>query len=475
MAKIAKLSYYDFFIQAWHIKEPETPLVDNWHIKYLCDRLQAEAERIEKGEPKDRDLIINIPPGSSKSSIVTIFFPVWCWLRFPWFKFITASHSESLAIEHAVKSRDIIRSDWFIARFNDCFQLKADMDNKKQYENDRTGKRMITSIGGSITGKHADIQIVDDPLDPEKATSEVQLKKCNRWWTKTMSTRLVNRKVSLRIIVMQRVDEDDLTGYMLKRNPDRYELICLPGELSKHVRPEHLRENYVDGLFDPIRYDRIVLAGYKDDLGSMGYAGQIGQTPAPVEGNMLKRAWFQRFTMSKLEERAKKKVEKLIWNFTLDTAYTKDEKNDPSAMFAYCIFENDMFVRAVMAVRKEMPELLEWLPEFAKMHGYTPQSRIYIEPKASGLSAAQMLKRQTSLNVIIDKAPTTDKVARVNTASPTIEAKRVYLLEDAVWLEGFVSEVITFPNAKHDDQVDCLTMAVDKFNPRSAVHSIEIL
>lgn len=477
MAKIAKLSYYDFFIQAWHIKEPETPLVDNWHIKYLCDRLQREAERIDRREPKfdGKDIIINIPPGSSKSSIVTIFFPVWCWLSYPSFKFISASYNESLAIDHAMKSRDIIRSDWFIARFNDSFTMKPDANNKKEYENDHTGKRIVTSVGGSVTGKHADIIIVDDPIDPLKSATKAAIKKCNKWWTKTMSTRVTNKKVSLRIIVMQRLDEEDLTGYMLKRNPDKYDHICLPGEASKYVNPPHLMENYVDGLFDVNRYDRTVLEEYKSDLGSLGYAGQILQRPAPAEGNLIKRAWFGRFTMSKLEDRSRKKAEPLVWNFTFDGAYTKDDDNDPSAMFAYCMFENEMYVRAVMAVWKEMPELLEWIPEFAKQNGYTTSSRIYIEPKANGLSAAQMLKRQTSLNIIIDKAPTTDKVARVNTSSPYIESKRVNLLEDAVWLEEFIIEVITFPNAKHDDRTDCLTMAVDKFDPRSAVHSIEIM
>ena len=320
MAKIAKLSYYDFFKQAWHIKEPETPLIDNWHIKYLCDRLQQEAERINRGEAKEKDMILNIPPGSSKSSIGYIFFPVWCWVSYPSFKFITGSYNESLAIDHAMKSRDVIRSDWFIARYNHLFQLKPDQNNKKEYENDHTGKRIVTSIGGSVTGKHADIFIVDDPIDPLKATSEVAIKKCNRWWTKTVSTRMTNRKVSLKIIVMQRLSEDDLTGYVLDRNPDQDEQICLPGELTKDVMPEHLREEYIDGLFDVNRYDRTVLEAYESDLGSSGYAGQILQTPAPVEGNLIKRAWFGKFRMSSLEERARKNGETLIWNFTFDGA-----------------------------------------------------------------------------------------------------------------------------------------------------------
>ncbi|MBL4760596.1 MAG: phage terminase large subunit [Mariprofundaceae bacterium] len=380
-----------------------------------------------------------------------------------------------MAIDHSMKSRDIIRSDWFIARYNHLFQLKADQNNKKEYENDHTGKRIVTSIGGSITGKHADIFIVDDPIDPLKATSEVSIKKCNKWWTKTVSTRMTNRKVSLKIIVMQRLEEEDLTGYVLNRNPDNYELICLPGELTKDVRPEHLRDEYIDGLFDVNRYDKTVLEGYEGDLGAVGYAGQILQAPAPVEGNLMKRKWFGRFKMSSLEERARKNAETLVWNFTFDGAYTKNEDNDPSAMLAYCIFENEMYIRAVMAVWKEMPELLEWMPEFAKQNGYTTASRIYVEPKANGLSAVQMLKRQTMLNVIIDKAPTTDKTARANTSSPYVQSKRVNLLEDAEWVEPFITEVITFPNAKHDDRMDCLTMAVDKIDPRSAVHSIEIM
>ncbi len=476
MAHQSRDNYYQFFKLAWHVKEPNTPLVDNFHIKYLCDRLQHEAERIGRGEARGKHLLINIPPGSSKSSIVTIFFPVWCWLRHASMKFITASYSESLAIDHAIKSRDIIKSDWYLRRFSHIYHLKSDQNNKKEYENTHTGKRIITSVGGSVTGKHADIIIADDPINPKKSASEVELRNCKEWWSRTMSTRLSNPKVGLKIIVMQRLHEEDLTGHLLDNNGDEYEHICLPGELTDGVRPLSMREYYdEDGLFDPVRYDREVLDSYKASLGSMGYAGQILQSPAPMEGNMIKRSWYQRFTMSELEQMATKSGKPLVWNFTFDGAYTKDKQNDPSAMLAYAMFDGNMYIRGAMEVWMEMPELLEWMPEYVKANGYTTASRIYVEPKANGLSTVQMLKKNTHLNVIIDKPPTTDKVARVNTCSPFIEARRVYLLQDGEWVEGFINETSMFPNAKNDGRVDCFTMAIDKTNEKGKIHSFEIM
>jgi hypothetical protein len=172
--KLAEMSFYDFFKLSWHIVEPSVPLSTNWHHKYLCNTLQEEAERIIEGRPKTKDIVINVPFRSTKSLITTVLFPVWCWIRDPKLRFITASYSAELSIEHATKSRDVIQSDWFKERWGDIFNIKKDQNLKARYENNFMGMRRATSVGGTITGQGADFLIIDDPVSPKNAASEVE-------------------------------------------------------------------------------------------------------------------------------------------------------------------------------------------------------------------------------------------------------------------------------------------------------------
>lgn len=167
------------------------------------------------------------------------------------------------------------------------------------------------------------------------------------------------------------------------------------------------------------------------------------------------------YTLSRLTDESLADKVPLNWCFTIDGAYTDKDDNDATAIIAFAQFKHSLYVRDVAAVRLEMPELIKFIPEFVLRNGYNPRaSRIYIEPKASGLSVAQMLKRTTHLNVIIDTPPKTDKIARVAECLPYIEAGRVHLLQGASYVKGFTDEVCAFPNYDHDDQVDALTMAV---------------
>jgi predicted phage terminase large subunit-like protein len=258
---------------------------------------------------------------------------------------------------------------------------------------------------------------------------------------------------------MQRLSTGDLSAHCLKKGT--YCHICLPAELTADIQPVSLAANYVDGLLDPVRLNRDALAGFKTAMGTLGYVGQMLQSPVKAGGNMVKEAWFAQFTLSRLQDESLTDRIPLVWNFTIDGAYTDKDDNDATAIIAYATFKHSLYVRDVAAVRLEMPDLIKFIPEFVERNGYNPRaSRIYIEPKASGLSVAQMLKRTSRLNVVIDAPPKSDKVARVAECLPYIEAGRVNLLQGASYVKGFVDEVCAFPNYDHDDQVDALTMAV---------------
>jgi len=454
--KLCEMSFYEFFKQAWHVVEPSVPLSTNWHHKYICDLLQKECERIIRQEPKTKDIIINVPFRSTKSLIVTVMFPVWAWIRSPKLRFITSSYSATLSIELATKSRDIIFSDWFKRRWGDVFQIKKDQNLKERYENNHIGMRRATSVGGTVTGQGGDFLIVDDPLSPQMANSATERDNANEWYRTTFYSRLNQADIGVRIIIMQRVHEEDLSGFLLDQETRfNYNHICIPATNDDgNIKPKSL-EKYYDketGLFWKDRFSKKVLDDYKSALGTYGYAGQLQQTPTPLDSGMIHTDWFKvdRF-----------RVEDATVNFVIDPAYTANQKNDPSALLAYTYKNNKWQIVDCVNVRKEFPELVKFIPQWVAKNGYTNKSRIYVEPKASGKSIVQTLIRETGLNVKEDKPPTKDKVARVSDISASLESGRVSLLHGD-WNREFLDQLSKFPSSKHDDMVDCLVMAVNK-------------
>ena len=384
-------------------------------------------------------------------------FPVWAWIKNPKFRFITASYSADLSIEHATRSRDIINSDWFKDRWADIFHIKKDQNLKARYENNFLGVRRATSVGGTVTGQGGDFLLVDDPVSPQHAASEIERENANEWYRTTFYSRLNNPLTGVRIVIMQRIHDNDLSGFLLSNGNSRlkYKHICIPAELSDDLKPKILKDNYDEnGLFWSDRFSRDILDDYKQALGSYGYAGQLMQTPTPLNSGMIRSDWFK-------IDQFKHTTEQTVVDFVIDPAYTANEKNDPSALLAYTFKDNKWQIIDCVNVYKEFPDLVRFIPQWVAKNGYTNRSRVYVEPKASGKSIVQTLKKETGLNVREDKPPSKDKVARVQDISASLETGRVSLLKGD-WNEEFLQQLIKFPSAKHDDMVDCLVMAINK-------------
>lgn len=455
-AILCRRSLFRFVRTFWSVIIQEEPIY-NWHIKYLCDELQKIAENVAARKPKLYDLIINIPPGTTKSTIVTVMFPAWLWAIDASLRIITNSYSGSLSIEHSIKSKDIIESDNYKKLFPEV-ALRRDKSGKQHYENDKGGFRYATSTGATITGYHAHIIIVDDPINPKQASSDV-MRETAKEHMKTLSSRKVNKANTPIITVMQRLHVEDPTGYQLERKADNIRHICLPAEVGENVKPAELKERYVDGLLDPIRLNREVLAEAKVDMGSLQYAGQYGQSPIVEGGNIIKDEWFKRISAS--EFKAIHYNEPM--HFYLDTAFGEKKAgrdNDPSGIIAACRIKNDVYIYNAKKVYKEMPELLKFLPEWMSDNKASKESKLMVEPKANGESVVQMMERYTTLNVKRLKAPTESKMVRITAQSPRIECGRVFLVEGS-WNEEFLTEVCGFPNQPHDEFVDVLAYAID--------------
>lgn len=455
VAENCRESFFYFLQTFWDVVIAEEP-VYNWHIEYLCDELEKLAVSIKNREPKPYDLIINIPPGTTKSTIVTIMFPAWLWTIDTTLRIITNSYSGGLSIEHATKAKDIVKSDKYQRLFPNV-TIRRDKSGKQHYENTDGGFRYATSTGATITGFHAHVIINDDPVNPRQANSEALRLSANEH-IKTLSSRKVDKVNTPTITVMQRLHQNDVTGVELKKKSEAIRHICLPAELSNKVKPIELQERYIDGLLDPKRLGREALEEAKLDLGSLQYSGQYDQSPIIEGGNIVKEDWFRRISI--MDFTALRFKEPM--HFYLDTAYSKKKKtgNDPSGIISACKIKNSIYIFHAQKVYKEMPDLLRFLPEYVHSNEYSKKSKLHIEPKANGESVVQMLLEIGDLNVTRTPTPVDNKLVRLSAVSPRIESGRVYLVEGA-WNEEFLKEVCGFPNQPHDEYVDLIGYAIE--------------
>ncbi len=462
-----KRSLFYFLKTFWTTIIPETPSY-NWHIRYICEILQEAGERIVRREGKLSDLLINIPPGTTKSTMITVMFPAWLWAIDPTIRVISNSYSSDLSTDHAVKSKDIITSELYQALFPHI-RLRRDKRGKQAYGNTKKGSRETTSTGGGILGLHGHVIINDDPQSPKQAESDAHRIQAIHQ-TKTLSTRKVDKGTALTVTVMQRLNVTDVAGYLLGVKKDGIQHIKLPAELRDNCRPIPETEKFEGktivewyqgnaGLLDPVRLTRRDMAEALEDLGQRGYAGQYDQNPTIEEGDIIKKEWLQIISYNEYQKR---KRERTSIQFFMDTAYTDKSENDPTGIIAVDKIGNNIYILNRAKVRKEFPELIRWVQEWVKSHGYDNGSFIRVEPKSSGLSVYQTLKSETNLNMKKTPAPVDSKKTRLYSIAPKAEAGRVFLIEGA-WNQDFISEVSGFPNMPHDEDVDLLVYAVNHF------------
>lgn len=458
-AALAASSYLEFVKQAFEVLEPGKEFVSNFHIEYLCNTMEALVHRVGRRIPKKRDIIINIPPRSMKSQIATVFIAPWAWIHYPELKFICSSYSHALSTEHSSKARRVIESEWYRRHWGDVYQLQADANQKGHYENTKMGSRTAVSTGGTVTGKGADIIICDDPQDRKRAHSESDRRAAIDFFDQTLSTRLDDTSAGTFVVVQQRLHENDLTGYLLSKDGegyDRWQHICLPVEDGPHVKPERLRKYYRHGMLFPERFPRDFLDRQMGRLGSRGYAGQYSQQPATEGGNIIKGKWFKRFRHTDLPAN-------FVVNFYSDTAYTDKSENDPSGIMAFTQHKGNTYILGSSVFYKEFPEFIKHAQAYTEALGRTTKSRVWVEPKASGKSIVQVLKRTPGMNVLEAKAPTGSKIERVNAVTAQIEAGKVFVPYDdddkygGAWIQAFIAECEAFPTGLHDEQVDELS------------------
>src|SRR5215813_12383746 len=221
-AEMASRSLREFVRQAWPIVEPSTPFVPGWHIDAIVEHLEA----VTHGEI--RNLLINVPPRHAKSLLVSVFWPTWEWVRAPERRWLYSSYAASLSIRDSVKCRRLIESPWYQQRWGERFALTSDQNTKGRFDNNRTGYRLTTSVGGAVTGEGGDRIVCDDPHNVQEAESDSIRKSTLEWFDVVMSTRMNDPKTAAKVVVMQRCHHQDLSGHLLEQGG--FEHLRLPAE-----------------------------------------------------------------------------------------------------------------------------------------------------------------------------------------------------------------------------------------------------
>ena len=445
-----KRSLSEFVKCAWPHIEPGR-YVHGWHMDAMAQHLEAVA----RGEITR--LLINIPPGTSKSTLVSVFFPAWLWGPFGWpgARIIGASFEQSLATRDNRRNRMLIESEWYQSLWP--VGLAGDQNEKTGFENEARGWRQSCAVK-SMTGKRGDFVIWDDPLSPEKAYSETERETANRVFSETLPTRLNNPEKSAIIVIMQRLHEKDVSGHILASDLG-YEHLCLPMEFE----PDRACSTSIgfsdprieDGeLLFPERFPREVVERDKRVMGSFAIAGQFQQRPAPRDGGMFKRSWFEVVPAAPAGGRVLR-----AW----DLAATADTgRNDPDWTAGARIREvgGIYYIEHVCRERFSPDGVERLIVNTASQDGRDAAIRIPQDPAAGGKAWAQRIVRLLAgYDARIDPEMTRGtKEARATPLSAQAEAGNVKLVTGP-WVDQFLDEACMFPNAEHDDQVDALSGA----------------
>ena len=418
---------------------------DNWHIQAIAWRL----EQCLRGDI--RRLIITMPPRSLKSICTSVAFPAWALGHDPALKIICASYSSDLTMKHARDCRAVMESDWYKRAFRKT-RLHPKKNTEIEFMTNRRGFRLGTSVGGTLTGKGGNLIIIDDPLKPGEAMSDVRRESVKQWFDGTLYSRLDNKSEDRIILVMQRLHTDDLAGHLLEKGG--WDHLNLPAiaEAKECIASgdgqTHIREP--GDLLHPERENRRTLDETKSTVGTYNFSSQYQQAPIPPEGNFIQWKWFKRY--QDLPDRKGQGQILQSW----DTASKPGEKNDYSVCTTWLFLDKDFYLIDVLRAHLNYPDLKRRIISHAQKFSV---DSVLIEDSASGIQLIQDLRSHGTLRPI-GIAPEGDKVTRLISQSARIEAGYVHLPENARWLPDFEREVLQFPNARYDDQVDSMSQAL---------------
>ncbi len=414
------------------------------HHRLIADKLH------EVVEGRCKRLIINIAPRYGKTELVVKSFIAWCLAKNQQSKFIHLSYSDDLALDNSSQTKEYVESESF-QKFWPC-KLKNDQKGKKKWFNEDGGGVYATASGGAITGFGAGVAestqfagaiIIDDPLKPDDANSDAKRNAVNERYNSTIRSRVNDRETPI-IVIMQRLHEEDLSGFLLNGGSgEKWDHLCLPA-LDEENNPLWKEKHNFEEL-EQIR-----------QANRYNFAGQYMQIPSPAEGGEWRKDWFR------IVDKNEVPIESLKWELIVDGAYTKDTKNDPSGFQIGAKWNNDYVIWSSIDKYLEMPDLVKFLPNHISSCGVNVSLSL-VEPKASGKSLVQIVRQSTKVNIAEIKTSfvNSSKIENARACSHFIEGGRVILVRGA-WNEAFLHQIAIFPNGKHDEHIDLTCYGIER-------------
>ena len=445
-AELCKRDFYYFVKKAFPISFPGETFQDNWHIQAICNYV----EKMVKGDVQN--LIVNIPPRHMKSVIFNVMLPCWRLAINPSEKFIFVTHSQDLITRDSNKCRDLIQSPWYQERFPDVKLVKS---TEAQFTTSKGGYRMGFGMAGGVTGTGANWVVVDDPIKAGDSKSDATKNTANYIYDNAIFNRVNDVQKDKRIVVMQRLAQDDLTGHLLDSDLP-FEHLCLP------LIYEGVRFTSSFGFVDPRkdgellweeRFPRKEMEDIRKALGERDFAGQYQQRPGAVAGNIFKKEWFE------TRESPTNFIARFI---SFDTAATSKENSAYSAaIVGELLPDYRLFIRHVWRDKVDFPQLQQKVEELIKRWGYDLHS-IVIENKSSGISLVQTLEQsldsETAEKLVAFNPPASlNKEGRAELASLWCEKGCVVFpppSEEFEWLFDFEEEIFLAPNSRYMDMTD---------------------
>ncbi|MBN9315281.1 MAG: phage terminase large subunit [Devosia sp.] len=429
-------------------------LKPNWLLGTMAWHLD-QVERVEL-----KRLIINVPPRHLKSISASVAFPAFVLGRNPGTTFTLVCYSQELGEKMMRDLRSVLSSPWFRRAFP---ELRLTKNTSSEIVTDRNGGVNMTSVEGTLTGRGSDIIIVDDPIKPGDVQSEAERKRVNEWFSNTLFSRLNDKKTGRIVVAMQRLHEDDVTGYLTASPDHGWTVLKVPaiadldtlhpviGRPAPYVRA-------AGSVIDPDREDHETLAQLQRDLGSLVFSAQYQQEPLPREGNLVKTVWFKTYTADDLTLG----FDAIVASW--DTASAANDNNDFSVGTVWGVKDNRYYLLRVYRERLEYPDLRRLILEVARRHS---AGRVLLEKADSGRNLYADLIERDRHNRYRTVTPKGSKEDRLAACSAIIEEGRVYLPESADWMPAFLREITGFPSTRHDDQVDSVSQFLNHMRRQS--------
>ena len=440
--------YQDKFLK--FVKHVWPSFIAGDHHKIFGDKL----ERVARGELKR--LIVNMPPRHTKSEFASYLFPAWVMGQKPQTKIIQATHTAELAVGFGRKVKNLLDSDIYRDVFPDI-QLARDAKASGRWSTDMGGEYYAVGVGGALAGRGADLCIIDDPVSEQDALSPAALDNIYEWYTSGPRQRL--QPGGAIIIVMTRWSIRDLTAKVLQKQAeggaDQWEVVEFPA-----IFPE------TDNVLWPEFWSRDELDGVRASIPVAKWNAQYLQNPTAEEGAIIKREWWNVW-----DHDDPPVVDYIIQSY--DTAFTKSERADYSAITTWGVFHPDEGDEAAIILldaekgRWEFPELKD---AAMRLYEEFEPDMVLIEQKASGTPLTQDLRKMGIPVSGFTPGRGADKFSRMNACSPVFESGMVYA-PDTRWAEEVIEECASFPNGEHDDLADSMTQAILRFRQGSFIRT----